>query len=107
LPTNVETGASRGFAFVKVASLPLARRLANGELYFMYRYISHESCSHFDSLPLTSLTVATALDGADVGEGDAQRTLSVNIARSSGGSGGGGSTKSERRERKRQRVSRD
>jgi len=76
-------------------------------LYFMYRYISHESCSHFDSLPLTSLTVATALDGADVGEGDAQRTLSVNIARSSGGSGGGGSTKSERRERKRQRVSRD
>ena len=51
--------------------------------------------------------MATALDGADVGEGDAQRTLSVNIARSSGGSGGGGSTKSERRERKRQRVSRD
>ena len=29
----------------------------SGELYFMYRYISHESCSQFDSLPLTSLTV--------------------------------------------------
>ena len=77
LPTNIETGQSRGFAFVKVASLELARRLAG------------------------------ALDGADVGEGDTQRTLSANIARSGGGAGGGGSTKGERRERKRQRVNRD
>jgi hypothetical protein len=29
-----------------------------GELSFMYRYISRESCSQFDSLPLTSLTRA-------------------------------------------------
>ena len=28
-----------------------------GELSFIYRYISRESCSQFDSLPLTSLTV--------------------------------------------------
>jgi 1-acyl-sn-glycerol-3-phosphate acyltransferase len=27
-----------------------------GELYFMYRYIPRESCSQFDSLPLTCLT---------------------------------------------------
>jgi hypothetical protein len=25
--------------------------------FFMYRYISRESCSQFDSLPLTSLTI--------------------------------------------------
>jgi hypothetical protein len=31
---------------------------ANGELSFMYRYISRESCSQFDSLPLTSLTIS-------------------------------------------------
>ena len=29
-----------------------------GELYFIYRYISRESCSQFDSLPLTSLTIS-------------------------------------------------
>jgi CCR4-NOT transcription complex subunit 1 len=29
-----------------------------GELSFMYRYISRESCSQFDSLPLTSLTIS-------------------------------------------------
>jgi hypothetical protein len=29
----------------------------DGELYFMYRYILRESCSQFDSLPLTSLTI--------------------------------------------------
>jgi hypothetical protein len=28
-----------------------------GELSFIYRYILRESCSHFDSLPLTYLTV--------------------------------------------------
>jgi hypothetical protein len=31
--------------------------------YFMYRYISRESCSQFDSLPLTSLTISGG-DGA-------------------------------------------
>ena len=30
---------------------------AAGECSFMYRYISRESCSQFDSLPLTSLTI--------------------------------------------------
>ena len=33
------------------------------ELSFMYRYISRESCSQFDSLPLTSLTISGG-DGA-------------------------------------------
>ena len=32
----------------------------------MYRYISRESCSQFDSLPLTSLTIPVLLDGEDV-----------------------------------------
>ena len=31
--------------------------LTTGELYFMYRYILRESCSQFDSLPLTCLTI--------------------------------------------------
>jgi MFS family permease len=30
---------------------------------FMYRYISRESCSQFDSLPLTSLTISGTLSG--------------------------------------------
>ena len=34
--------------------------LANGECSFMYRYILRESCSQFDSLPLTSLTISQA-----------------------------------------------
>jgi hypothetical protein len=34
---------------------------ADGELSFMYRYISRESCSQFDSLPLTSLTISGTL----------------------------------------------
>ena len=33
---------------------------AHGELSFMYRYISRESCSQCDSLPLTSLTISGA-----------------------------------------------
>ena len=32
-----------------------------GECSFMYRYIVRESCSQFDSLPLTSLTIKSAL----------------------------------------------
>ena len=34
----------------------LVGSIAIGELYFLYRYISRESWSQFDSLPLTSLT---------------------------------------------------
>jgi hypothetical protein len=37
------------------------------ELSFMYRYISRESCSQFDSLPLTSLTISGGAQcGADL-----------------------------------------
>jgi hypothetical protein len=32
--------------------------IGDGECSFIYRYISRESCSQFDSLPLTSLTIA-------------------------------------------------
>ena len=32
----------------------------DGEYSFMYRYIPRESCSQFDSLPLTSLTISGA-----------------------------------------------
>ena len=48
------------FAFLAISLVRLARLFVLptvGGLYFMYRYISHESCSQFDSLPLTSLTV--------------------------------------------------
>ena len=31
---------------------------------FMYRYILRESCSQFDSLPLTSLTIFTTREAA-------------------------------------------
>jgi hypothetical protein len=34
----------------------LVRTLDDGEFSFMYRYILRESCSQFDSLPLTSLS---------------------------------------------------
>ena len=45
---------SRGFS-IELASASV------GELSFMYRYISRESCSQFDSLPLTSLTTSVVL----------------------------------------------
>jgi beta-galactosidase/beta-glucuronidase len=32
-------------------------KLVSIKLSFIYRYVSHESCSQFDSLPLTSLTI--------------------------------------------------
>ena len=38
-----------------------ASPMEEGECSFMYRYISRESCSQFDSLPLTSLTEALSL----------------------------------------------
>ena len=39
------------------AAPPIVGVSSFGELYFMYRYISRESCSQFDSLPLTYLTI--------------------------------------------------
>ena len=36
------------------------KRAAEGECSFIYRYILRESCSQFDSLPLTSLTMRAA-----------------------------------------------
>ena len=42
--------------------------LCGGEYSFIYRYILRESCSHFDSLPLTSLTLCgDGVDGCDRG----------------------------------------
>jgi hypothetical protein len=35
-----------------------AKQRAAGECSFIYRYILRESCSQFDSLPLTSLTIS-------------------------------------------------
>ena len=43
---------------------PPARRRAKVS-YFMYRYLSRESCSQFDSLPLTSLTIFLHLSTSD------------------------------------------
>ena len=40
--------------------MPRCWGLACGECSFIYRYIPRESCSQFDSLPLTSLTMTTA-----------------------------------------------
>jgi hypothetical protein len=37
----------------------VAQYVREGECSFMYRYILRESCSQFDSLPLTSLTGRT------------------------------------------------
>ena len=58
-----------------------------GELYFMYRYISRESCSQFDSLPLTYLTIpgvntATSLGAAPLA---VSLTLGALVALSGGG----------------------
>ena len=39
---------------------------AGREFSFIYRYILRESCSQFDSLPLTYLTISAALDRAGV-----------------------------------------
>ena len=46
---------------------------SDGELSCMYRYISHESCSQFDSLPLTSLTVRWIRWAPPLAETDAAR----------------------------------
>ena len=40
----------------KAAGLATMIATMRGEFSFMYRYILRESCSQFDSLPLTSLT---------------------------------------------------
>ena len=39
-----------------------ATRIPEGTCSFMYRYILRESCSQFDSLPLTSLTISPSRD---------------------------------------------
>ena len=45
------------FARADIDGRRIVALTAPGELYFMYRYILRESCSQFDSLPLTSLTI--------------------------------------------------
>ena len=40
----------------KLGKANIKRGASRSELSFMYRYIPRESCSQFDSLPLTSLT---------------------------------------------------
>jgi hypothetical protein len=52
---------------VVASVLPLAKRGGfAGQCSFMYRYILRESCSQFDSLPLTSLRNAAALQSRSV-----------------------------------------
>ena len=41
----------------KLGKANIKRGASRSELSFMYRYIPRESCSQFDSLPLTSLTI--------------------------------------------------
>jgi hypothetical protein len=43
---------------------PLNATCGRGEFSFIYRYIVRESCSQFDSLPLTSLTIAQSSSSA-------------------------------------------
>ena len=52
---------------LSAGNAPLAKP-SDGECSFMYRYIPRESCSQFDSLPLTSLTIS----GARLNDGAAQ-----------------------------------
>ena len=55
---NRKTGVDNQARFIAV--------VMQGECSFMYRYISRESCSQFDSLPLTSLTdMACGGDASD------------------------------------------
>jgi Ca2+-binding EF-hand superfamily protein len=55
----LDTDADGFIGESEVASaLATVRELDHRGLYFMYRYISRESCSQFDSLPLTSLTIS-------------------------------------------------
>jgi hypothetical protein len=53
-------GAGRSGAGEEEDGLEEMVATCTGELYFMYRYISRESCSQFDSLPLTSLTIQSS-----------------------------------------------
>jgi hypothetical protein len=46
-----------------------------GQVSFVYRYISRESCSQFDSLPLTSLTISAR--GPVLVQRDAERPVGV------------------------------
>ena len=47
-----------GKVHLEVRSVAVASAQVGGECSFMYRYIPRESCSQFDSLPLTSLTIS-------------------------------------------------
>jgi len=48
---------ARGGAPSREETLVSMMALSHTVCYFMYRYILRESCSHFDSLPLTYLTI--------------------------------------------------
>ena len=56
---SIETAAQR------IVARHVATGVAAGELSFIYRYILRESCSQFDSLPLTSLTISDTGVAAD------------------------------------------
>ena len=62
--SSVAAGATRGSdgsrPSAPLAAAAAAAFVARGECSFMYRYILRESCSQFDLLPLTSLTISAA-----------------------------------------------
>jgi hypothetical protein len=60
LPTpRAPGGTMSGFGgFLTCGWAPNSADWNDGECSFMYRYIPRESCSQFDSLPLTSLTIS-------------------------------------------------
>ena len=58
LETHGDDLQTRGLALLEQVDVEGAFEYGTeGEFSFMYRYISRESCSQFDSLPLTSLTI--------------------------------------------------
>ena len=50
-------GAAAAARYASGTTAAAIARGTEGECSFMYRYILRESCSQFDSLPLTSLTI--------------------------------------------------
>jgi F-type H+-transporting ATPase subunit alpha len=115
-PSN-GTAFFQGAAFQELATL-LQREVS---ALFIYRYISHESCSQFDSLPLTSLTLLqreiaddrddhrAAVVGGDLGvelEPNSPQDLSLRfrdavndlLPRRSAGAGRAGSDSAQERE---------
>jgi hypothetical protein len=65
------------------ATVASGNRAVEGECSFMYRYILRESCSQFDSLPLTSLTISrskrrsSTLKSTPPSSGEAMRATST------------------------------